>query len=77
FLVILPNTKLKDAFFVSERIQTKLSENYVKCTISIGIAVYPNDGLTIEELISIADKGLYKSKALGRNTTSYEGNLTI
>ena len=77
FIIILPNTQLKDALFVAERIHDKLFNSEVKCTISVGIAVYPADGLTIEELITIADKGLYKSKASGRNTTSYTGRVTL
>jgi len=77
FLIILPNTQLKDALFVAERIHDRLFNSEVKCTVSIGIAVYPADGLTIEELISLADKGLYKSKANGRNTTSYTGRVTL
>jgi GGDEF domain-containing protein len=35
-------------------------------TASIGVAVYPNDGLDKESLISAADIILYKIKSRGR-----------
>ena len=34
---------------------------------SIGVSIYPNDGLIAEELISYADQAMYESKKLGRN----------
>lgn len=40
-------------------------------SISIGIAIYPVDGLTFEELYINADKALYHSKARGKNTYSF------
>lgn len=39
----------------------------VRFTISIGIAHFPRDGRTSEELISGADKALYAAKESGRN----------
>lgn len=36
-------------------------------TVSIGIATAPEQGDTVEEIISAADKALYKAKQLGRN----------
>ncbi len=34
---------------------------------SIGVSIYPNNGLNPEELISYADQAMYESKKLGRN----------
>jgi len=40
-------------------------------TASIGISVYPNDGMEPAELLRQADTAMYKSKEEGRNTISF------
>jgi diguanylate cyclase (GGDEF)-like protein len=42
-------------------------------TLSVGLAAYPKDGLTVEELVAKADAGLYRAKAEGKNRVSAEG----
>ncbi len=44
-----------------------LSEERVRTTASIGIAVAPEHGDTYDELLSRADEAMYRAKALGRN----------
>lgn len=39
-----------------------------KVTLSVGIAAYPNDGSTYEELLRKADIALYESKHDGKNS---------
>jgi diguanylate cyclase (GGDEF)-like protein len=39
----------------------------VKVTVSIGISQFPEDGLTLDELIKIADDMLYRAKRDGKN----------
>lgn len=41
-------------------------------TYTAGIANYPNDGDTVEELIARADQRLYKGKERGRNRVMYD-----
>lgn len=72
FLILLPNTSLKDASYVSKRLLERAA-NELPCTLSLGIAVYPVDGQTVEELISRADKGLYEAKHQGKNAMVYNG----
>lgn len=45
------------------------NEAYISC--SIGIAIYPENGLTKESLILNADNAMYKAKQKGRNTHEY------
>ena len=40
-------------------------------TASIGIAMYPNDATSAEELLQKADAAMYNAKNLGRNTYSF------
>jgi diguanylate cyclase (GGDEF)-like protein/putative nucleotidyltransferase with HDIG domain len=73
FAVILPETKLDDAYNVAERIrktvETKMSSKAIPTTVSLGAASWPADGVTREEIISSADAALYQAKQNGRNRT--------
>jgi len=44
-----------------------------KLTLSGGVASFPDDGKTAEELVQAADRALYLSKDRGRNTITYRG----
>ncbi|MBL8102488.1 MAG: diguanylate cyclase [Anaerolineales bacterium] len=74
FLVILPNVSAEISLQIAEKLRGlfetpgALFENVeINTTISCGIAEYPSDGLTAEEIISNADKALYAAKRMGRN----------
>jgi len=72
FIIVLPALSENEAKFVAERFRKKISEETnPKFTVSIGIATYPYDGQSVKELISVADKGLYKSKSAGKNCVSH------
>lgn len=74
FAIVLPAANLAGAEQVSERLLDKIREPYslrgktINIGTSIGIAVYPTDGGTAEELLHNADTALYSAKAAGRNT---------
>lgn len=62
---------------ITKRISDALSQpiriknHFVEITASIGIAIYPNNAETSEELIRNADIALYKAKEEGKNRVAY------
>jgi diguanylate cyclase (GGDEF)-like protein/PAS domain S-box-containing protein len=55
--------RFRDAFTIDGR--------ELMLTISIGIAIFPEDGNSVSDLLRNADSAMYHSKELGRNTYSY------
>jgi len=74
FALVLPGTTSEDARRIAERISQRLSEDVEapRLSVSIGIAEYPRDGLTIEHILSAADRALYdgKHRVAGRSMAS-------
>jgi len=76
FAIIMPNTMKENAKLFAERLRSEVEKFYVddtaitpdkRVTISAGIAEYPEDALTKDELISKADIALYQAKHSGKN----------
>lgn len=85
FAVILPTTDKVEAMIIGKRIRDEIDkmsipirgkENAARLTISLGIATYPVDASTIDDLINNADRALYKAKGLGKNRVVLFGNDT-
>lgn len=72
FAVILPETTASAAAFVASRIRERIAKDTEQPTFSasIGVAVYPQDGETIEDLLQAADRELYKRKSQGAEQAS-------
>ncbi len=74
FAIILPHSSTMDAFSVAERIREKIayemSSKQLDLSVSIGVASWPGDGSTLDELCYAADMALYYSKRTGQNRTS-------
>jgi len=76
FAVLLPETALKQAQHIAERLR-KAVKNYaaecdgasVSVTVSLGVAEYNPDLANHGELIALADKALYAAKQGGRDRT--------
>ena len=52
----------------------KLEEYLFEITISIGITLFPNNGLNVEELIKQADTAMYSAKNAGKNQFQFYKN---
>ena len=79
FAIILPETRLDDAYKVAERIRktigSKTSSRATPITASLGVASWPIDGVMKEEIISCADAALYGAKQTGRNRTCLSSDV--
>ena len=64
FAVILPETTTAAARIVASRIRSRLATDSLQppLSASIGVAVYPQDGETMEALLRTADRELYGMK---------------
>ncbi|MFB3924293.1 MAG: diguanylate cyclase [Terriglobia bacterium] len=76
FVVVLPETDAQGCMRLAERIRMAVERMVVpsgtekplpQLTVSLGIAVYPEHGHSLEELLQASDKALYESKRAGRN----------
>jgi diguanylate cyclase (GGDEF)-like protein len=66
FVVILPETNAESAVRIAQRISARLrldSED-PPLSVSTGVAVYPIDGQTFDELLASADRALYSDKSI-------------
>ncbi|UCE05376.1 MAG: PleD family two-component system response regulator [bacterium] len=81
FALILVETDRPAAGFVASKIKNLVERqkfNYEetqpngKLTISMGVATFPHDGMTPDDLVKIADQRLYRAKKAGRNRVVLE-----
>lgn len=78
FIVILPEANLQITQIRAEQIRQQVHDLELvhdnrplgSITLSIGIAVYPENGMKGEDVIQAADKALYQAKETGRNKVS-------
>ncbi|KQZ40904.1 bifunctional diguanylate cyclase/phosphodiesterase [Duganella sp. Root1480D1] len=78
FTIVLPELRDRaDARAIADKFQEVLQSPFdldghvVHISASIGIAVYPSDGDSIEELLRHADIAMYQVKAQGKNGHSF------
>ncbi len=75
FVVILPEVNGQEAVERADRIRQMVGEVRLRfraqslreITISAGVAVYPDNADTLEQLLRLADRALYAAKHQGRN----------
>jgi diguanylate cyclase (GGDEF)-like protein len=75
FMVILPETDGPTALNIIDRLRSNIEKMEVsvlknrkaKITASFGIATFPEDGISPDDLLIASDERLYKAKSLGKN----------
>jgi diguanylate cyclase (GGDEF)-like protein len=77
FAILLPQTSAEVALKVAERVRLQAASeiNYgsTRLTISLGIASWPVDGISQNDLIAAADSALYEAKHRGGNCSQMAG----
>lgn len=74
FMILMPETGVEQAQILSERLRLwiatdpMLNERHV--TGSFGVATFPLHGATVEDVMRVADEGMYISKRAGGNRVS-------
>jgi len=81
FAILLPQTTVDDALQVTERVRKKIAKDAnagkIAVTASIGLASWPDDGISHTDIIAAADVTLYRAKRDGGNRSYYaSGSLT-
>ena len=72
FAILLPETKGEAARAVAEKLRRRIADHSFPgvarpVTVSIGVADFPEQGSTRDELVRAADEALYAAKQAGRN----------
>ncbi|WP_157749203.1 GGDEF domain-containing protein [Jatrophihabitans sp. GAS493] len=75
FVALLPRATAHEAFVVAERIRQEVRNIQLDTehlpaptlSLSIGLACFPDHGVTMDELLQAADTALYRAKNSGRN----------
>jgi diguanylate cyclase (GGDEF)-like protein len=73
--VVLPETDAAGARAIAERLRAAVEgtahatteQGSLRVTVSVGVATWPGGGQTPDELLTTADRALYRAKQTGRN----------
>ena len=82
FVIIIPNIDFQTAMRIGRRILNTVTsrrfeifnnknERSFKVSISVGVAGFPKDAKTKDDVLNIADKMMYKAKGHGRGQVCY------
>jgi len=84
FAIIFPDTPAQSAADAANRLREIVArrvfalaavDKTLHITVSIGVAVYPRDGMTSADIISRADAALYFAKKSGRNRVAVAADV--
>jgi len=78
FMILLPRIRgAADAGYVGNKVIESLTEpvfcdgHELHITTSVGISIYPYDGVDVDTLVKHADISMYRAKEMGRNKLVY------
>ena len=82
FVVVLPKATLDNARRRADGLREQIKARqigdsariYPPITVSIGVAAFPSDGASVEQLILAVDSALYRAKAEGRDRVAVAGD---
>lgn len=79
FALVLPEAAEDAARQVAERIRKRLAEDghLPRLSVSVGVGIYPRDGVTIERLLNSADRDLYAMKTKQISRGYVRGRLNL
>jgi diguanylate cyclase (GGDEF)-like protein len=83
FVLVLPEITEQEAWLMGERLSNALKNcslptpdgNTINVSVTMGVALYPNDARTGRDLIESADKALYWSKKNSRGNICFYRNI--
>ena len=79
FVILMPESGIEQSRQVAEKLRACIfGDSFLRArnvTASVGIAAFPGDGSTPQELIQVADASMYLSKHQGGNAVSTAGHL--
>ena len=77
FGVVLPESSAADGAAVAARAARAIEEERLGVTVSFGVAEWPGDGPTKENLLLFADRSLYRAKPHTRGEPPAEGSSDV
>ncbi|MDT5122491.1 MAG: hypothetical protein QOC96_1973 [Acidobacteriota bacterium] len=82
FVVVLPESDVEQASLVAERMRRKIERNTftggrslrLQLTASFGVATFPRQAQSPQQLVANADAAMYEAKAAGKNCIRFAAN---
>jgi diguanylate cyclase (GGDEF)-like protein len=82
FVVVLPESAVEQASLVAERMRRKIERNTftggrslrLQLTASFGVATFPRQAQSPQQLVANADAAMYEAKAAGKNCIRFAAN---